>query len=88
MLGTISEHVWRMHCVVYYAVALGFRLCSLGNVLMFILVHCRVLISNLKSILEAQFDSQVRATGHSYEKYNNWETVGLAHHLVRHYFGD
>ncbi|XP_019486918.1 PREDICTED: carboxypeptidase B [Hipposideros armiger] len=34
-----------------------------------------VLISNLRSMLEAQFDSQVRATGHSYEKYNNWETI-------------
>ncbi|XP_054568428.1 carboxypeptidase B [Eptesicus fuscus] len=34
-----------------------------------------VLINNLRSILEAQFDSQVRATGHSYEKYNNWETI-------------
>ncbi|KAM9089903.1 carboxypeptidase B [Megaptera novaeangliae] len=34
-----------------------------------------VLISNLRSVLEAQFDSRVRATGHSYEKYNNWETI-------------
>ncbi|XP_028360826.1 carboxypeptidase B [Phyllostomus discolor] len=34
-----------------------------------------VLISNLRSMLEAQFDSQVRATGHSYLKYNNWETI-------------
>ncbi|KAM7248596.1 hypothetical protein CapIbe_000635 [Capra ibex] len=34
-----------------------------------------VLISNLRSMLEAQFDSRVRATGHSYEKYNNWETI-------------
>ncbi|KAB0402361.1 hypothetical protein E2I00_007440, partial [Balaenoptera physalus] len=34
-----------------------------------------VLISNLRSALEAQFDSRVRATGHSYEKYNNWETI-------------
>ncbi|XP_012498339.1 PREDICTED: carboxypeptidase B [Propithecus coquereli] len=34
-----------------------------------------VLISNLRNLLEAQFDSQVRATGHSYEKYNDWETI-------------
>lgn len=39
------------------------------------LVYYRVLISNLRSMLEAQFDSRVRTTGHSYEKYNNWETV-------------
>ncbi|XP_023445183.2 carboxypeptidase B [Dasypus novemcinctus] len=38
-------------------------------------VQFEVLISNLKSVLEAQFDSKVRATGHSYEKYNNWETI-------------
>ncbi|KAM9604442.1 carboxypeptidase B [Trichechus inunguis] len=34
-----------------------------------------VLINNLRSVLEAQFDSHVRAAGHSYEKYNNWETI-------------
>ncbi|ELW64302.1 Carboxypeptidase B [Tupaia chinensis] len=34
-----------------------------------------VLIHNLRNVLEAQFDSQVRATGHSYEKYNKWETI-------------
>ncbi|XP_022359961.1 carboxypeptidase B [Enhydra lutris kenyoni] len=34
-----------------------------------------VLISNLRSVLEGQFDSQVRSTGHSYEKYNKWETI-------------
>ncbi|XP_006874454.1 PREDICTED: carboxypeptidase B [Chrysochloris asiatica] len=34
-----------------------------------------VLINNLRSVLEAQFDSQVRASGHNYEKYNNWETI-------------
>lgn len=95
ILETIREHVWlhREHIVLSInAVALGFHLCSLGNVLTFtgthILVHFRVLISNLRSILEAQFDSQVRATGHSYEKYNNWETVGHVHCLVRHYFGN
>lgn len=62
------------------AVALGFYVCSLGkNTLMFIgtptLVRCRVLINNLRNVVEAQFDSRVRATGHSYEKYNKWETV-------------
>ncbi|PNJ72800.1 CPB1 isoform 2 [Pongo abelii] len=35
----------------------------------------KVLISNLRNVVEAQFDSRVRATGHSYEKYNNWETI-------------
>ncbi|XP_062971800.1 carboxypeptidase B [Cynocephalus volans] len=35
----------------------------------------KVLMSNLRSTLEAQFDSRVRATGHSYEKYNNWESI-------------
>ncbi|XP_017379290.1 carboxypeptidase B [Cebus imitator] len=35
----------------------------------------KVLISNLRNVLEAQFDSRVRATGHSYEKYNKWETI-------------
>nr|1NSA_A Chain A, Procarboxypeptidase B [Sus scrofa] len=34
-----------------------------------------VLINNLRSVLEAQFDSVSRTTGHSYEKYNNWETI-------------
>uniref|UniRef100_A0A673V289 Carboxypeptidase B n=1 Tax=Suricata suricatta TaxID=37032 RepID=A0A673V289_SURSU len=34
-----------------------------------------VLINNLRLVLEGQFDSQVRATGHSYEKYNAWETI-------------
>ncbi|EAW78903.1 carboxypeptidase B1 [Homo sapiens] len=35
----------------------------------------KVLISNLRNVVEAQFDSRVRATGHSYEKYNKWETI-------------
>ncbi|KAL6067921.1 hypothetical protein STEG23_022537 [Scotinomys teguina] len=34
-----------------------------------------VLISNVRSVLEAQFDSHTRASGHSYTKYNNWETI-------------
>ncbi|XP_010200900.2 carboxypeptidase B [Colius striatus] len=34
-----------------------------------------VMIDNLQSALDAQFDSKVRTTGHSYEKYNNWETI-------------
>ncbi|XP_075411672.1 carboxypeptidase B [Tenrec ecaudatus] len=34
-----------------------------------------VVINNLRAVLEAQFDSQVRATGHSYEKYNSWEKI-------------
>ncbi|NXU47200.1 CBPB1 Carboxypeptidase, partial [Turnix velox] len=35
----------------------------------------RVLIDNLQAAVDAQFDSKARATGHSYEKYNNWETI-------------
>ncbi|XP_052036702.1 carboxypeptidase B [Apodemus sylvaticus] len=38
-------------------------------------VHYEVLISNVKNLLEAQFDSHTRASGHSYTKYNNWETI-------------
>ncbi|XP_038603881.1 carboxypeptidase B-like [Tachyglossus aculeatus] len=34
-----------------------------------------VLIDNLQSVLEAQFDHQARATGHDYEKYNTWEQI-------------
>ncbi|KAF0879825.1 carboxypeptidase B [Crocuta crocuta] len=34
-----------------------------------------VLINNLRLAFEGQFDSHVRATGHSYEKYNTWETI-------------
>ncbi|KAH1165404.1 hypothetical protein KIL84_022963 [Mauremys mutica] len=38
-------------------------------------VEYEILIDNLKMVLDAQFDSHVRATGHNYEKYNNWETI-------------
>ncbi|NXK77392.1 CBPB1 Carboxypeptidase, partial [Amazona guildingii] len=38
-------------------------------------VEYRVLIDNLQAALDAQFDSKARTTGHSYEKYNNWETI-------------
>lgn len=31
--------------------------------------------------MEAQFDSRSRAAGHSYTKYNDWETVGGARGL-------
>nr|XP_004655956.2 carboxypeptidase B [Jaculus jaculus] len=34
-----------------------------------------VLISNMRHVMEAQFDSHARASGHSYTKYNNWETI-------------
>ncbi|XP_008071167.1 carboxypeptidase B [Carlito syrichta] len=34
-----------------------------------------VLINNVRRVLETQFDNRVRASGHSYEKYNNWETI-------------
>ncbi|XP_020013918.1 carboxypeptidase B [Castor canadensis] len=33
------------------------------------------LISNLRRAMDAQFDSQGRASGHSYTQYNNWETI-------------
>ncbi|NWT40284.1 CBPB1 Carboxypeptidase, partial [Chroicocephalus maculipennis] len=35
----------------------------------------RVLIDNLQAAVDAQFDSKARTTSHSYEKYNNWETI-------------
>ncbi|KFQ68638.1 Carboxypeptidase B [Phaethon lepturus] len=38
-------------------------------------VEYRVMIDNLQAALDAQFDSKVRTTRHSYEKYNNWETI-------------
>ncbi|EHB12264.1 Carboxypeptidase B [Heterocephalus glaber] len=38
-------------------------------------LYYEVLISNLRSMMEAQFDSHGRATGHSYTKYNSWETI-------------
>ncbi|XP_004682181.1 PREDICTED: carboxypeptidase B [Condylura cristata] len=38
-------------------------------------LNYEVLINNLRSVLETQFDSQVRSIGHSYVKYNNWETI-------------
>ncbi|XP_042521619.1 carboxypeptidase B [Dipodomys spectabilis] len=34
-----------------------------------------VLISNLRNAMEAQLDGRGRATGHSYTKYNSWETI-------------
>ncbi|XP_005325777.2 carboxypeptidase B [Ictidomys tridecemlineatus] len=34
-----------------------------------------VLISNLRNEMEAQFDTWSRAAGHSYTKYNDWETI-------------
>uniref|UniRef100_A0A8C9L6E6 Carboxypeptidase B n=1 Tax=Pavo cristatus TaxID=9049 RepID=A0A8C9L6E6_PAVCR len=38
-------------------------------------VDYEVLIDNLQTALHAQFDSKVRSTGHSYEKYNTWDKV-------------
>lgn len=71
---------------------LGFCIYSLGDMALFTeapsLVYYRVLISNLGSVLEAQLDSRVYATGHSYEKYNDWETVRRAHDLHRYCFGN
>uniref|UniRef100_A0A8C8R6J6 Carboxypeptidase B n=1 Tax=Pelusios castaneus TaxID=367368 RepID=A0A8C8R6J6_9SAUR len=34
-----------------------------------------ILIENLQTALDAQFDNNVRSTGYNYEKYNNWETI-------------
>ncbi|XP_072474350.1 carboxypeptidase B [Notamacropus eugenii] len=34
-----------------------------------------VLISDLNKLVTGQFDSLVRASGHSYEKYNSWEKI-------------
>nr|XP_060623733.1 carboxypeptidase B-like [Anolis sagrei ordinatus] len=34
-----------------------------------------VLIDNLQSVLDGQFDNHVRAAGHNYEKYNRWELI-------------
>ncbi|XP_060098303.1 carboxypeptidase B [Heteronotia binoei] len=38
-------------------------------------LNYEVLIDNLQMVLDRQFDSHVRAAGHQYEKYNNWETI-------------
>ncbi|NXM51087.1 CBPB1 Carboxypeptidase, partial [Gymnorhina tibicen] len=35
----------------------------------------QVLIDNLQAALDAQFDSKARTASHSYEKYNNWDTI-------------
>ncbi|NXG33752.1 CBPB1 Carboxypeptidase, partial [Dromaius novaehollandiae] len=35
----------------------------------------RVLIDDLQTAVDAQFDSKVRASSHSYKKYNNWDTI-------------
>ncbi|XP_013799771.1 carboxypeptidase B [Apteryx mantelli] len=35
----------------------------------------RVLIDNLQTAVDAQFDRKVYAAGHSYEKYNKWDTI-------------
>lgn len=85
-LSETSSSRWRGH--IWLAETLGCCTWSQENTLMFTgalpLVYYRVLISNLRSMLEAQFDSRVRATGHSYEKYNQWETVWSIRDLDRH----
>ncbi|NXI23960.1 CBPB1 Carboxypeptidase, partial [Sterrhoptilus dennistouni] len=35
----------------------------------------QVLIDNVQAAMDAQFDSKARTSGHSYEKYNNWDTI-------------
>ena len=50
---------------------------------LFMVSSCRVLIDNLQAAMDAQFDSKVRTTGHSYEKYNNWDTVkSRIYHII------
>uniref|UniRef100_A0A6J0SV29 Carboxypeptidase B n=1 Tax=Pogona vitticeps TaxID=103695 RepID=A0A6J0SV29_9SAUR len=34
-----------------------------------------ILIENVQSVIDRQLDHHVRATGHQYEKYNNWEAI-------------
>ncbi|OWK62238.1 Carboxypeptidase B [Lonchura striata] len=38
-------------------------------------IEYQVLIDNLQAALDAQFDSQARTAGHSYVKYNDWDTI-------------
>ncbi|XP_054838946.1 carboxypeptidase B-like [Eublepharis macularius] len=38
-------------------------------------LNYEILIDNLQTVLDGQFDSHVRSAGHQYEKYNNWETI-------------
>lgn len=33
------------------------------------------MIDNVQALRDTQFDSNIRSTGHSYNKYNNWEMV-------------
>ncbi|XP_006258108.1 carboxypeptidase B isoform X1 [Alligator mississippiensis] len=34
-----------------------------------------VMIDNVQALRDTQFDSNIRSTGHSYNKYNNWEMI-------------
>ncbi|KFR03412.1 carboxypeptidase B [Opisthocomus hoazin] len=38
-------------------------------------VEYRVLIDNVQAALDAQLDRKAQTTSHSYEKYNDWETI-------------
>uniref|UniRef100_A0ACB8FAX1 Uncharacterized protein n=1 Tax=Sphaerodactylus townsendi TaxID=933632 RepID=A0ACB8FAX1_9SAUR len=38
-------------------------------------LNYEILIDNLQTVLDRQFDSHVRSAGYQYEKYNNWETI-------------
>ncbi|NXG62547.1 CBPB1 Carboxypeptidase, partial [Hemiprocne comata] len=38
-------------------------------------VEYRVLIDSLQAVLDTQFDSEAHTAKHSYEKYNNWESI-------------
>nr|XP_056705541.1 carboxypeptidase B-like [Euleptes europaea] len=38
-------------------------------------LNYEILIDNLQTILNGQFDSHVRSAGYQYEKYNNWEKI-------------
>lgn len=71
----IRGHIW-------LAETLGCCICSLGSMLIFTgalpLVYYRVLISTLRSMLEAQFDSRVRTTGHTVTRST---TIGKRHEV-------
>lgn len=49
--------------------------CCIVFFTLFMVPSCRVLIDNLQAAMDAQFDSKARTASHSYEKYNDWDTV-------------
>lgn len=66
------------YCSIHKSCGSNFHVCSLKRNILIRNTQFdsnRVLISNMRNVMEAQFDSHTRASGHSYTKYNNWETV-------------